>query len=454
MDWKQIAAGIPEYEHFRTVDEMRTTTAQLHAEFPGITRLRVVGETRQKEPIELLSIHHGEDSPNAFLFGAPHPNEPIGCMTIEFLSRRLCEDENLRNQLNYNWHFIPCIDADHMRLNEGWFRGPFDLRNYHRNFYRPRSNEQVEWSFPVQYKTLTFDQPLSETQALIRCIDELKPRFMFSLHNSESGAVYYHLSDESPPLYPLLRDIPSWFGLQLDMRSAELPYTLELSPGIFKHHTVHQMYDFFAAQSAEDPALKIQQGASSFEYAQRYGTKSIIVELPYWDDPRVSDLSETPLTRQEAVLEAAHRSLATGEWLSTQWERTSPFLQLDTPFHRATADSVHSKNKWASGRISWINEHPDREQPAITADAFASQISQRSLDQRAVAMWLRALEAEIAAGNPHPSLLAAHSLAEQEFNKRADELDELTHYRIVPIRDLVGVQVCAGLAAANEWRVS
>ena len=156
MDLKSIAASIPDYQHFLFVDEQHASTQKLNADFPDLTSLRVVGETRKKEPIPLLSIHHGDGLPNAFLFGAPHPNEPIGCMTIEFLSRRLCEDENLRAQLGYNWHFIKCIDADHMRLNEGWFRSPFTLRHYHRNFYRPRSNEQVEWSFPVQYQTLTF----------------------------------------------------------------------------------------------------------------------------------------------------------------------------------------------------------------------------------------------------------------------------------------------------------
>ena len=454
MDLKSIAASIPNYQRFLFVDEQHASTQKLDADFPDLTSLRVVGETRNKEPIPLLSIHHSDGLPNAFLFGAPHPNEPIGCMTIEFLSRRLCEDENLRAQLGYNWHFIKCIDADHMRLNEGWFRGPFTLRHYHRNFYRPRSNEQVEWSFPIQYKTLTFDQPLPETQALIRCIDELKPQFMFSLHNSESGAVYYHLSEEAPKLYPILREIPSWFNLQLDMRSAELPYTIELSPGIFKHFTVLDMYDFFAAQSNGDPADKIGQGASSFEYAEHHGTKSIIVELPYWDDPRVSDSNESNLTRKEAVLEAAHRSIATGEWLTTQWETASPHFQLDTPFHTATADSVNSKNKWAIGRIKWINELPERDQPASVADLFASQISQRSLDQRVIAMWLRALEAESDAGNQHHHILTARFLAEDEFNKRADELDEVTNYRTVPIRDLVGVQLSAGLAAAIEWRNS
>ena len=48
------------------------------------------------------------------------------------------------------------------------------------------------------------------------------------------------------------------------------------------------------------PAL-MQQGSSSFEYAERYGTKALIVEMPYWDDPRVSDLSNSTVTRREAI---------------------------------------------------------------------------------------------------------------------------------------------------------
>ena len=125
MNLQGIAASIPHYESFLTVDEMRASTAQLHAEFPELTSVRVVGATREDDPIELLSVQHREGLPNAFLFGAPHPNEPIGSMAIEFISRLLCEDKELRAELGYNWHFIKCIDADGTRLNEGWFRGPF-----------------------------------------------------------------------------------------------------------------------------------------------------------------------------------------------------------------------------------------------------------------------------------------------------------------------------------------
>ncbi len=454
MNLKEIAASIPNYEYFLTVDEMRASTAKLHAEFPALTSVRVVGATREDDPLELLSVQHREGLPNAFLFGAPHPNEPIGCMAIEFLARRLCEDESLRAELGYNWHFIKCIDADGMRLNEGWFRGPFHLRNYHRDFYRPRSQEQMEWTFPVNYRTLHFDQPLPETRALMRCIDELEPHFLYSLHNAEFGGVYYYVSEECAPLYPLYHEIPSWFDLQLERGEPELPDAIEYAPAIFQIPSVRNMYDFLEKQIGADPAGMIQQGASSFEYAGRFGTNGLIVEMPYWDDPRVSDLSESSVTRREAILEGAQRQIAASDWLAAQWEATAAQLQLDTPLHRAAHDSSSMMRRWAGGRMYWVENAPEAAKPATVAELFSSQVSLASFEQRGRAMWLRTLETEIAAGNDSVAIQEAHAVAEAEFEARAADLEAATDYRILPIRSLVGVQVCAGLAAARHWRPS
>lgn len=452
MNLREIAANIPNYEYFLTVDEMRASTAQLHAEFPDITRVRVVGTTRENDPLELLSIHHQDGLPNAFLFGAPHPNEPIGCMAIEFLSRLLCEDENLRAELGYNWHFIKCIDADGTRLNEGWFRGPFELRNYHRDFYRPRTPEQVEWTFPVSYKTLEFNEPLPETQALMSCIDELKPRFLYSLHNAEFGGVYYYISEGAEDIFPLYQELPSWFELQLELGEPEMPYAVEYAPAIYKLPTVQDAYDFLEKQSDADPATMIQQGSSSFGYAEKYGTKSLIVEMPYWDDPRVSDLSASHQTRREAISEGVERSFATSEWLQNQWETAAPHLKLDTPLHRAAQDSSITSRRWAQGRLYWVENAPEADQPATVAELFSNLVSLASFEQRGRAMWLRALEAELDAGNHHEAILKARDAAEAEFEQRAAELEAASDYRILPIRSLVGVQVCAGLAAAHQWR--
>ena len=452
MNLKEIASSIPNYESFLIVDEMHASTAKLHSDYPMLTSVRVIGATREDDPLELLSIHHQDGLPNAFLFGAPHPNEPIGCMAIEFLARRLCEDANLRAELGYNWHFIKCIDADGTRLNEGWFRGPFHLRNYHRDFYRPPMQEQVEWTFPVDYKTLNFDQPLPETRTIMRCIDELKPRFLFSLHNAEFGGVFYYISEDSPLLYPLFHEIPTWFDLHLEHGEPEMPFTVEYAPSIFQLPSVRDMYNFIEKQTGADPAGMIQHGASSKEYAERFGTKALIVEMPNWDDPRVSDLSDTSSTRREAVLDGVHRIVTTCDWLAAQWELTTLDMQQDTPMHRATQDTIALLKRFAGGRKYWLENTPEADHPATVAEVFSNQVTMASYEQRGRALWLRALETEIANGNNSHVILTARDAAEAEFEAHAAKLEAASDYRIIPIRSLVGVQICAGLSAAQHWR--
>src|SRR5262249_45200851 len=88
------------------------------------------------------------------LLGVPHPNEPIGTLTIDFLTRLLCEDDELRYRLDVTVFAVPVADPDGLVLNEGWFKGAFSPLRYALEFYRPPHREQVEWSFPGDYKTL------------------------------------------------------------------------------------------------------------------------------------------------------------------------------------------------------------------------------------------------------------------------------------------------------------
>jgi len=137
VNLRQIAADIPDYPVFLSVDELHASSRRLVQEYPDLASIRAVGQTRRGDPIELLSIKGGPQQ--AFVFGGPHPNEPIGTMTLEYLTRRLCQDEALRRELGFTWHFIKAIDADGMRLNEGWFKGPFTPTNYARiSFARRR----------------------------------------------------------------------------------------------------------------------------------------------------------------------------------------------------------------------------------------------------------------------------------------------------------------------------
>src|SRR5262249_24750463 len=155
---------------------------RLRADFPGLVRIDQAGVSAEGRPIDLVTVGHGSRS--VLLVGVPHPNEPIGTLTIEFLSRLLCEDDALRKALDVTMHALAVADPDGYVLNEGWMKGTFSPQRYALSFYRPPHREQVEWSFPVDYKTLHFSTPSPETATVMRVMQRVRPQVFYSLHNA------------------------------------------------------------------------------------------------------------------------------------------------------------------------------------------------------------------------------------------------------------------------------
>lgn len=450
MDLRQIANDIPDYATFMTVDELNASSHQLVNDFPALASIRVVGTTRAGDPIELLTVKGGDI--NAFVFGGPHPNEPIGTMTIEYLSRKLCEDTALREELGYTWHFIKSIDADGMRLNEGWFKGPFTPTNYARHYYRPEPVAQVEWTFPVDYKELHFHSPLPETEALMRVIDELKPRLMYSLHNAGFGGVYYYVSRACDPLYPIFAEIPEWFNLTLDLGEPETTSAVTLAPAIYQTLSIEEEYDHLISVGVPNPAAVITSGASSEGYARHYGTFSLIVELPYYDEPRVNDRTMTDVKRRDAILAALDQEDEFGTWMTSRLEKVRPYLKVQSAVRSAAETFTQLSVGWRDAERKWVNSTDDTLRTATRAELFSAQLGRHFYHFLILGMFARMLADEVKAGNTEPLVvdLAAEAAAFLESEGQAFEgqLD----YRALPIRSLVGVQVCGGLAAAEYLR--
>ena len=450
MDLRQIASDIPEYQVFLTVDELTASTHRLVDEFPTLASLKVVGYTRRGDPIELLTIAGGPAQ--AFVFGAPHPNEPIGTMTIEYLSRRLCEDDALRHELGYTWHFIKAIDADGMRLNEGWFKGPFTVTNYARHFFRPAPFDQVEWTFPIQYKTLNFDRPLPETRALMRVIDEVKPQFMFSLHNAGFGGVYYYVTRECPPLYEPFHQIPAWFDLPLHLGEPEMSNAVTFAPAIYRMLTAQEGYDHLEKNGIPDPAAVIQSGASSADYAQRYGTFTLVVEMPYFDDPRVNDQTVTDVIRRDAILQKLQASDEFDAWIVGRLDTVRDHLRLHTPIRTAVEAFLSMGQQWREADRQWAQQAEETNRPATQAELFSNLLESRFYSMLVLGMFARMMDDEILSGNSSPALYAVRDEARARLEEHGAALERDLKYRVLPIRSLVAVQACAGLATAQYLR--
>src|SRR5918999_2189336 len=217
LDAAALVDRIPQIDRIPSMDALFDAFRDLASRYPRLFRLRRIGTSRLGEPLIMLTTGRGPKQ--ALLVGGPHPNEPIGFLTLLHLARRLADDADLRDGMGYAWNLIPCIDPDGARLNEGWYGGPMTIEHYHRHFYRPALRNQPEWTFPMNHGRAFFDRPLPETQALMRVIDELRPRFQYSLHNADFGAAYFVLSRDIPGLADKLAE---------SARAGDIP--LELTP--------------------------------------------------------------------------------------------------------------------------------------------------------------------------------------------------------------------------------
>ncbi|TKA13058.1 M14 family metallopeptidase [Actinacidiphila oryziradicis] len=177
MDIDAYVSEVRDHDHFPSLDELDDALAAI----PGWHT--TIGTSRLGEPLRLLSI--GTGSRDVLLLGGPHPNEPVGFLTVLETARIISEAPELADGADCTWHFVPCIDPDAARLNEGWYgQRPLTLPTYLHHFHRPALAHQPEWTFPLPLAPA----PLPETRALMRLIDALRPHVQLSSTTPTSTA--------------------------------------------------------------------------------------------------------------------------------------------------------------------------------------------------------------------------------------------------------------------------
>ena len=436
LDLAALLARVPDYREFLTLEELRESSRRLVLEFPGVARLETVGASAEGRPIELLTVGHGR-TPALFL-GVPHPNEPIGTLTLEFLCRLLCEDAELRARLDATVYAIKVADPDGLVLNEGWFKGAFSPLRYALDYYRPPHREQVEWSFPIEYRTLRFTTPSPETAAVMRVMERVRPRFFYSLHNAGFCGVYFYVSHERPALFAALHRLVASQGLPLHRGEPEVPYLRTLAPAVYALFGIDETYEYLARTLGEDPAPLIEAGTSSDDWLRRVSDAfSLVCELPYYTAPGLEDTSAAGVSRRAAALAGLSRA----EALHAECGRAFGALRGRAPEHRLTR-SVADYLEKTPKRLAAERAHA--EDPAYAREATRAE----------------ALDATTCRAFYHMLYLGeVYRLAEMVGERRlagelrdrlaaiAGAVEEQSALRVLPLRPLVAVQAGAGLLA-------
>lgn len=441
MDLSDILHTIPDYQEFLLPDELHHNSVRLVEEFPDLARLRQVGTSTDGRPIELLSIGHG--SQTALLFGVPHPNEPVGTLSLDFLSRLLCERRDIRRELDTTFLIVKVVDPDGLALNAGWLKSGFSPLRYALHYYRPTQAEQVEWGFPVDYKTLHFSTPSAETQVLMRLMEDYRPRFCYSLHNASFCGVYFYASRCLPALFGQFRRLVAAQGLELHQGEPEVPYIRPWAPAVYPFFSVRDSYDYLLKTLGGDPAESLLTGTSSADYLQERvpDALTLVCELPYFTDPALADSSPSGRSRRDALAEGMRRTQETLGLIEAHFSALQGKVPANRLF-RSVADYVRRTPKRLAAQHKQLQE-PAYAEEATTAQAFDALVC-------------RTLHPALYLGQVYRLATDAGERARADeiraqVEERIGQIEAESDMVVVPLKKLVAVQAGSGLLALQTY---
>jgi hypothetical protein len=357
----EVLDRVPEHDRFLTPVELEDAFRHLVEAFPGRARCEAVGRSADGRNIDLVSVGHGDRA--VLLVGVPHPNEPVGTLTALFLARLLCEDEALARRLDVTLHVIPVADPDGLALNTEWLPGPMTLASYAGGYYRPPHHEQVEWSYPVHYRTLRFPRPAPETAAVMRVMERVRPEVFYSLHNSSFGGVYFYASEDRPATFERWRHLVESLGLPLHRGEPEVPYLEELGPAVYRMFGIANTYDYFARTLGADPAPLIGAGTSGDDWMRhvRADSFSVVCEVPYFAMPGSADPTPSGRRRRDVVLEGLDRAGRIADLVAEALGELPPDAPSDRLLRSVRAYVEKTPERLAAERVNAAAAEFDRE---------------------------------------------------------------------------------------------
>ena len=449
--YKDLLESIPSYTEFLTVEEMRQSSIDLAAKYPEIVSHSVFGQSRGGETLDCLKIGNG--SHVGLMFGCPHPNEPIGAMMLEYFAEALAKDAQLREDMDFTWYLVKCWDVDGTKLNEDWFKGPYTIYNYARNFFRPAGHQQVDWTFPIDYKNLHFHDTIPETKAMMDLIDQIQPEFIYSLHNAGFGGVYWYITHGVDAIYDNMREIAIRQDVPLNLGEPEAPYCVALSPAIYQNLGIQESYDYLEKYGVAQPEESIKVGTCSADYAkERYDSFTLLTELPYFYDPRIRDLSESETMRKDAVLDSLAYSEESNDYIVGVMEALSDHVNPGNPFRLALEAFTEMKDNNEATR-KMVEEDPAFMKKATVAEEFDNALVSKFYKSLSYGLLVRMAETTLEEAKQEGSLAEEGlKLLQEKMGEAEGKLKSLTelledemNYSIVPIQKLIRIQLESGL---------
>ena len=135
--------------------------------------------------------------------------------------------------------------------------------------------------------------------------------------------------------------------------------------------------------------------------------------------------------------------------MQEQLDAVKDELTLPSPFRDSIEDTLKTYPQHLVAEKNWARTDPKTAEVATVAEKFDSLVIRRLHRLFCSAMFVRLLDAQIAATGESPALSTVREAAKAAFETRNADLEAELDYTVIPIQKLVRVQLGSALLAAD-----
>lgn len=354
IDVDEVLPEIPDFKTFCSVDMFQTLIERLRMD--SRFEVTIAGESTNRVPIH--HVRFGTGSVRALFVGFQHCMEPLTGLTIFSLIDLLMRKHDCLLSQDVEWHFIPCIDPDGALLNETWTQRPFSFASYMRGFHQQPRPEQVDLSFPIRYKTVTWSTPSREAAVLRSILDQTRPHFFYPGHDARPaiGSWYYISRDVDHSHYVELHRLLEKYGMPL-IAESRMHHSRRFARGVYELCGFKNTYDRMAqiAPSIAQSAF-VNTGAASYDYLGDLEPESLsfvgeLTNIRY----TASDLSQaTGECLRDILLHIAADNMALASMILEAWDDLNSEIRTGNAFYRKiVAELISQRDKLHEGLTTW-----------------------------------------------------------------------------------------------------
>lgn len=441
----EVYKDIPTYSRFLKVNEIDQLIDSIVC-LPHV-RYRKIGNTIDEEPLGMLEIGSGEKT--ALIMGVPHSDEPLGSLVVTFFARWLAKHPE-KNNYGWKWLFIPILERRGMRLNEGWFNMSNSLSDMAKATFREPTEDQYEWTFPIEYDQYSWQKPRPETLAVKQLIEKEKPDLMCSLHHCGFHNAYFYLSCNIPEVYDDLRKLAKTCRIPLSNTAPDVPFGVMYEPGFYQ---MYGLMDYITYYKEKDPIIltTIKRGACSDEfYKKTIGGFSFNCEVPLYLTAKLQKTGLSKMKRKKMMSERFQQKKNRLYYSKMMFRLILDYADDADPLLIDSAEKHFINAQTSLDHEKRLLENLE-DTPANKSEVFESEVQTDIIDLFFLGqIWRVAESICIKGGNPR--ICKIMDAVDIQIKNLGKKVQESGNFYQVPIRNSVQMQLGSILIISNALK--